>query len=170
MRITTEEMMDKLGVGYVIGPYETCPWSFYDEEQGITCAAEVRMGPDGDDVEAEVQMLYDDPPEGKSSMEPVCYIKATKASSTQWLITKPLIRGKPHDDDKIKNLEDKGMNFFMAIVQEIKMEKLPDIDQLIQQELHNRERAGGSAGQGGGGKSPRMKGAQLMGMTRGGGI
>lgn len=44
----------------MLHPYETQPWMMYDEEQGITCSAEVRIGPGAQDLEAEIQFLYDD--------------------------------------------------------------------------------------------------------------
>ncbi len=60
MRIALKELMEKLGVGYDLSPYETCPWMYYDDEKQITCSAEVRMGPGASDIEAEVQFLMDD--------------------------------------------------------------------------------------------------------------
>ena len=60
MRIVFSELMEKLGVGYDLSPYETCPWLVYDSEKGITCSAEVRAGPDLSDIEAELQFLYDE--------------------------------------------------------------------------------------------------------------
>lgn len=61
--------MEKLGVDHVLTPYETQPWMYYDEAQGITCSAEVRMGTRGDDVEAEVQFIKDEGEEGDSEGE-----------------------------------------------------------------------------------------------------
>lgn len=63
MRVTLDKLLEKLAVDRVLLPYETQPWFFYDSDQGITCSAEVRMGPGGDDLEAEIQFLYDIPPE-----------------------------------------------------------------------------------------------------------
>lgn len=60
MRVPLKELMEKLSVGYELSPYETCPWMHYDDEKQITCSAEVRMGPGGVDIEAEVQFLMDE--------------------------------------------------------------------------------------------------------------
>lgn len=60
MRVNYEELMQKLGVGYELSPYETRPWFVYSEEKGITCSAEVRAGPGLSDLEAEIQFLYDE--------------------------------------------------------------------------------------------------------------
>lgn len=59
MRIELEKILEKLGVDHVLSPYETAPWFHYDEDKGITCSAEVRMGPGGDDMEAEIQFIKD---------------------------------------------------------------------------------------------------------------
>lgn len=60
MRLPLNEMLEKLGIDRVLEAYETQPWLHYDEEQGITASAEVRMGPGQQDMEAEIQFLYDD--------------------------------------------------------------------------------------------------------------
>lgn len=60
MKMTLQELMEKLGVDRVLTPYEAQPWFLYEEDQGITCSAEVRVGPGYDDIETEIQFLYDD--------------------------------------------------------------------------------------------------------------
>lgn len=60
MRVTLDKLMEKLGVGRTLSPYETQPWVHYDADRGLTCSAEVRMGPGGQDVEAEIQFLKDE--------------------------------------------------------------------------------------------------------------
>ncbi|MCD8497488.1 MAG: hypothetical protein LRZ85_05050 [Alphaproteobacteria bacterium] len=54
-----DKIMEILGVDHVLTPYETQPWMFYHEGEGITCSAEIRMGGRGTDVEAEVQFIKD---------------------------------------------------------------------------------------------------------------
>ncbi len=68
MRVELKKLMETLGVGHVLSPYETYPWYLYDSVKGVTCSAEVRMGPGGEDVEAEIQLLYD---EGRAPEPPV---------------------------------------------------------------------------------------------------
>ncbi len=68
MRVELKKLLETLGVGHVLSPYETFPWFHYDPVKGVTCSAEVRMGPGGDDVEAEIQLLYD---EGRTPEPPV---------------------------------------------------------------------------------------------------
>ena len=60
MRVEIEKLMERLALDRVLYPYETQPWFYYDPDKGITCSAEVRMGPDGEDIEAEVQIVADD--------------------------------------------------------------------------------------------------------------
>jgi len=166
MRVTIAELMDKLGVGYVPGAYETCPWSYYDGEEGITCSAEIRMGPDSDEVEGEIQMMYDTPPEDKGPMEQICYLKAQPVSDGQWTVTVLRIRGEALQEE-IYDWEGKSCNFFAAVVRTINREAIPDIDELIESELHSRDRLADQRS-GGGGKSPRLRGAQVMGSKGGG--
>lgn len=56
--------MEKLGVARILTPYEAEPWLLYDEGRGITCSAEVRVGPGYEDIETEIQFLYDEYDEG----------------------------------------------------------------------------------------------------------
>jgi hypothetical protein len=165
MSFSKKDLMDKLGVGYELGPYETCPFSALDSEGGRTCSAEARMDPDGVELEAEIQMVYDSPPDGKPPMEQICLIKAKPIAGEEYIVTLR-IKGEPFGD-KIYNWQEKSLNFFRAVVQELQAGTIPDIDELIDREFHNRERMG-SQRQGGGGKAPKMKGGQLLGMKKGG--
>lgn len=166
MRITLKDLMDKLGVGYVLGPYETFPWSHYDSETGTTYSAEVRMGSDSDEVEAEIQKMYDTPPEGKPPMEPICYIRAVPASDQQWNVTALRIKGEPYGEG-MYGWEEKSCDFFAAVTQALTIGQLPDIDDLIDIHFHSRERMNDQRG-GGGGKSPKIRPAQLLNMKKGG--
>lgn len=69
MRLTVAKICEKLGLDRALMPYETQPWLHYDEDKGITCSAEVRMGPSGDDLEMEIQFLYDNPEEHEDEDE-----------------------------------------------------------------------------------------------------
>lgn len=168
MKLEKKELMDKLGVGYELGPYETYPWSCYDSASGQTCSAEVRMDPDGNELEAEVQMMYDSPPEGKAPMEQIFWILSNPTPSTgEWEIRDLKLRGGPLEEE-ILNWQEKACNFFGALVQELQLEEMPDIDELIDLHFHNRERLGDQR-QGGGGKQPKIRPNQLLDMKKGGG-
>lgn len=163
MRVTLKQFLELLGIGHVMSPYETCPWSYYDAEQGLTCSAEVRMGMESDEVEAEIQMLYDEPRNG-SGLEQIMWMRATPHSD-KWSPTQ--LRVKSIDDHlSIYDWETKSCKFFTACVQAIQMEEIPDIDELIDSIFHSRERMGGMRG--GSSKSPKIKPGQLMNMKKGG--
>lgn len=168
MRITLKELMDKLGAGYIPGPYETVPWSYYDSESGTTCSAELRMGIDGDEVEGEIQMLYDTPPEGKGTMELVCALRAAPSAGDQWTLAEFKIRGEAYGQDEY-NWEEKGCDFFQAVTAELVAERMPDIDDLLDECFRKRERFADQYG-GGGGKSPKIKPGALLGIKKGQGF
>lgn len=165
MRVELRELMDKLGVGYIMSAYETCPWSVYDGEKKMTCSAEVRMNSDGDEMEAELQMMRDKPTAGEHPVEQVLYLIAKPTVGTQWDVTGVKIRGDGNKDEMYA-FEEKAVDFFHACVQELKMDKVPDIDALIAQYIKDNERYGGS-GRGGGNKSPKIKPQALLGMKTG---
>jgi len=166
VRVPLKELLNGLGVPMEIGPYETYPWSCYDDGHEQTCSAEVRMGPDGLDVEAEIQIMYDGtPPAGTPPMQQICLIRA-RQNSGLWSVTDLSIHGKPHPRD-IYDWEGKSCRFFRAATQEMAMGVIPDFDRLIDEELHGREHAGDQQG-GGGGKRPKVNSNNLMGMRKGG--
>ena len=166
MQLRIDELMDKLGVGRVLGAYETQPWSFYDPVKGITCSAEVRMGMDNDEIEAEAQFFYDTPPAGKSSMEQVCLIHAKPISEGQWDAVLFRVRNEPYGLDKY-NWQEKCCLFFSLLVQSLQMEEVPDVDELLDEAFRGRDRGADQRGSGGG-KSPKIKPAALMNIKKGG--
>jgi hypothetical protein len=166
-RITINELMDKIGVGRVLGPYESQPWSAHDAEKGLTCQAEVRMGGGNDEIEAEAQMVYDTPPPGKPPMEHVCYIRLVPVSGGQWNVTALRVRGAPYGKD-IYNWEQKSCDFFNLIAQHLQRNQIPNIDELIEEAFASDERFRGTRG--GGGKSPKIKTSQLLDMKKGRGF
>jgi hypothetical protein len=161
MRATIDELMSKLGVGYVPGNYESIPWSHYDSEKGVTCSAEVRMGMDGDEVEAEIQFLYDTPPAGQdSTMDQICNLHVAPVNDGQWTTTSFNFRGQPYGRDAY-DWEEKACLFFQLVVQDIIAGKFPDVEELLDDAFHKRERFSANS-QGGGGKSPKIKPGQML--------
>jgi hypothetical protein len=167
MRLTLHELMEKLGVDRELSPYETFPWSASDPD-GRTCSAEVRMNPDGDEVEAEIQMLLDDPEPGKSPVEQVLWLKATPHVQTKWAVGQLRIRAE-NWENKVYNWEEKCCNFFRAVAAALALGNIPDIDELIEREMRAKERFGDQRG-GGAGKSPKIRPAQLLDMKKGQGF
>ena len=165
MRVPLKEMLDKMGVGYILSAYETCPWSAHDDEKGITCSAEVRMDSDGAELEAEIQMMYEDPEEGQEPVEQVFWLMAAPAVQDKWDVKSVKVRGEGNKDN-LYAFEEKSVDFFNACVQELKMGKVPDIDALIAQHIKKSERFGDNS-QGGGNKSPKIKPQALLGMKGG---
>jgi len=168
MRADLKQLMDKLGVGYVMAAYETCPWSTYDAEKGITCSAEVRMNNDGDEVEAELQLLFDTPESGKPPVEQSIFILCKPVIEGKWSPVSFRVRG---DDETncVYNWEEKCCNFFAACVQDIKMDTIPDIDAIMEREMAEHERFRGSRG-GAGSKAPKIRPQQVLGMKNGRGF
>lgn len=162
MKLSYRELMEKLGVGRPLSPYETQPWIHVDAAEGITASAEVRVNGDGDEVEAELQFMYDNPPAGKQACEQIAWIKIKPQLRLQGMwATSDLWVKKENYANKMYGWEEKGCNFFRACVREIKAERLPDIELLISRELSTREVFGGGAGEGSN-KSPQIKTNSLL--------
>lgn len=168
MRAPFKELMDKLGVGYELSIYETCPWSAYDPIKGVTAMAEVRMNNNGDEVEAEIQFLYDTPEAGKAPVEQMVWIFAKPVVQQLWAPT--IFQLKKKDESaNLYDWETKCCNFFRACVQDLKMDIVPDIDEIAERELGGDERFRDGR-QGGGSKAPKIKPQALLGMKGGRGF
>lgn len=169
MRTTLKELTDKLGVGQELSAYQTFPWSAYDDEKGVSCSAEVRMNSDANELEAEMQIMRDDPQEGELPFEHIYSMMAMPAAAGKWDVKRAIVKGKDNAED-IHGWAEKTVNFFHACVQELKMGKIPDIDEILKRELKDDERFGGKRGGGASRKSPKIKPQALLGMKNGGGM
>lgn len=168
MRIPLKELLDKLGVGYILSAYETCPWSAYDSEKDLTCSAEVRMNNDGDEIEAEMQFVRNNPQGDEVPIEQIFWLIAKPAVGDKWEVKMVKIRGKDESDGTY-NWTEKAVKFFEACVQELKMNKVPDIDEIMAKTLKSNERYGGTDS-GGSSKAPKIKPQALLGMKGGRGF
>ncbi len=168
MRVELKELMDKIGVGYVLSPYETCPWSTHDVIKGITASAEVRMNNDGDEVEAELQFLNERTKDGELPVEQIVWIYCKPVAQGKWSPTVFRLKGKD-ESIELYDWELKCCNFFRACVQDIKMGIIPDIDEIAERELGGDERFR-DARRGGGSKAPKIKPQALLGLKNGRGF
>ena len=195
MRVELEELLQKLGVNYILAPYETMPWVHYDEEKGITCSAEVRMGPTAEDIEAEIQLLRDedatddegeeegggigsmeipDPNEQKSEganivppggRKQVLWMRADAAVQNQWGPKLLRVNDKNYVNE-FHNWEGKGCDLFRSTIESLQMGEIPDFDDLIDENMQDDSMYGGGRRGRIGRKSPNVKPGQLLGMKK----
>ena len=167
MKATFRELMDKLGVPHEMSPYETYPFNVYDGVKGVTCSAEARMGMDANEVEGEIQLMYDNPPDGTPPMQQIIWFSVKPMiGGGSWSTKDGRLKGQPIDLT-IYDWEEKCCALFGSVTRFLKQDEIPDIDELIDEVFNARERFNGQYG-GGGGKSPKIKPGQLLGMKKGG--
>jgi hypothetical protein len=162
MKLSYQDIMNKLGVGRPLNVYETQPWLTYDGEKGITCEAEVRCNHDQTEVEAELQLMFDTPKEGQRPVEQMCLIKVErqKRLNNQYTVVSCLIKGEEWKG-KLYDWETKSCNFFRLCVKEIKADKIPDIDAIEKKEMKDSGNYGSNQGDGSN-KAPKINASQLM--------
>lgn len=171
MRIELDKMLEKLGVSYVLSPYETMPWVHYDDIKGETCSAEVRMGPSGDDVEAEIQIIKDETDDDGSDdsstggREQIMWMRADATSQDQWGPKQLRIKDKDYVND-FAGWEEKGCEFFRAVIEALQMGEIPNFDDLIDEHMKDDSFYGGGRRGRIGRKSPNVKPGQLLGMKK----
>jgi hypothetical protein len=168
MRATLKEMCEMLGAFQILGPYELVPWSASDATKGQTISAEVRMNPDGDELEAEIQIIHDTPQAGGASVEQFLWLCATPHVQDKWSVKTLRIKNEIWNN-KVYNWEEKACNLFRATVTQIEQGFVPDMEEMIEKHIRSKERFGDQRGSGGG-KSPKIKPAQLLDMKKGQGF
>lgn len=151
-----------------MGPYETCPWSAHDGEKGITCNAEVRMNEDANLLEAEVMLIFDTPPAGGTPIDLVFRIDCKPVTGDMWEAFRLTVRG-ADKTNSFHEWDKKAFSLFSACVQELKMDKVPDIEELLKKELREEDESGTNS-RGGGSKAPKIKPQSLLGMKGGRGF
>jgi hypothetical protein len=165
MREALKDLLHMLGVGYVLGPYETCRWAVTDEKAGgRTMDAEVRMDPDAGELEAEIQMMYENPSSGQPPFEQLFWLKAVPHQLDAWDIQALRI----HGEDKVGsvyNWEEKCCHVMRRVSETLAHDEIPDFDAIVDQEMNARERFADQVG--GGSKSPKIKPAEILNMKKG---
>jgi hypothetical protein len=177
MRMALKDLMEKLGVGRIMQPYETNPWFHYDADKGITCSAEVRVGPGASDIETEIQYLHDETGEagetegeaasgGPKPPQQIMLMRILPNGDGTWTTKYLRVNG---DDymNKVYNWEEKGCNFFRAFIEALQMSVLPNLEELIETELGDDDEFGGGRRGRVGRKSPGIKPGALLGMKKG---
>ncbi len=146
MRIEYKELMEKLGVGYELSPYETRPWFLHDEEKAITCSAEVRIGPGLADVELEIQFLHDEEntdndKESYYDPEQIMMMRFLPTKDMLWSASLMLVKGEGYEN-QIYNWGERGAEFFCSCIGALQMGEIPDIDELIKTLLTDSKSGG----------------------------
>ncbi len=151
MRVEYKELMEKVGAGHELAPYETRPWFLHDSETGITCSAEIRVGPGASDVELEIQFLNDeesasndDGDDGNyGEPEQIMLMRFLPTKDQIWVESLMIVKGEDYAG-KIYNWGERGCEFFYACIGALQMGEIPDIDELIETVLTD-----GRSGRGG---------------------
>lgn len=167
MRKTFKEVMNMLSVPKVLGPYETWPWSHYDEATQTSISAEVRMGAQDDSVEAEIQVIRDDPKDGEAPFECLLWVIVERRKDDQWCTTSLTHKGQPHPQD-IYDWEQRALKVFARCAVLLNQSIMPNFDEIFQEEFKSNDRFG-SKGGAGGSKSPIVRPEALLDMRKDGG-
>lgn len=147
MRVPYNQLMEKLGTGHVLSPYETRPWFVYDDSQSLSCSAEVRVGPSAIDVEAEIQFLHDEPDARYASErdyggpERIFLMRFTPNREGQWSPEFLLVKGEQLSQS-LSNWEERGCEFFIHFIGALQMDEIPDVDEMIENLLTDDSRGG----------------------------
>ncbi|MBX2834180.1 MAG: hypothetical protein KTR28_04315 [Micavibrio sp.] len=167
MREPIDKILQKLGVARPLAAYEAQPWFLHDEDKGMTCSAEVRMGPGARDAEAEIQLLKDeldaDEESGAEGREQVLFMRFEPLTGDLWSPKVLRVRGEDFYN-AFFDWEGKGCKFFKLTIEALQMGEIPDFEAMADANMvDDSEKGGGRRGRIGR-KSPSAKNA--IGMKR----
>ena len=166
MRVPFKELLEKCGVFRVLSAYETNPWFHYDDDEGITCSAEIRVGPDAKEAEAEIQYLYDDPAKHeKTNPDQIFIMRMAPVKDDLWSPHFLKVKGEDYVN-ALSEWEKKGCEIFLSCIQSLQMGELPDIDALVKKHLGD-DGSGRTGGGRIGRKSPKINASNVLGMKKG---
>lgn len=163
--MTLKEFMDKLGVGYVLHAYETYPWSHYDPESETTVNADIAVNSDGDEVEAQILYIKDNPKEDEQALNLVLWLRLVPYTGEQWKMADLKIKGEDHKN-KTYDWEANACDVFRICTQKIQNGEIPDFDEIVKEEFFKGSQGGQRGGRGGGKKSPKINPEQMPGLGR----
>lgn len=151
-----KDILDKMGVPYVMGPYETKLWTHTDPEKEITVSADIAMNPDGDELESQIVFFYEKPPEGKKSTDLVFKSVARPKTQEKWGFARLDVNGE-NFMEKVPDWEKNTCDFFRVCCQVIQKGEIPDIEEILDDEFFKGGRYRSGRGGGGGGRKMAMK-------------
>lgn len=165
MRVKITELMELLGVGYELVPYEAfrCDCSRTGSDKG-TMVAEVFMGDGGDEIEAVIHELKSD--DENSFPEQLMWLRAClQETDSMWDVKNLKIKG-DDQEECMYDWQTKSCKLFGACVAEIMLDQYPDFDVLLKEHMQDKEAF--SSGGRGGRKAPKAKMDKVLGMKAGG--
>ncbi len=166
MRVSLNELLKKLGIEEELAPYESRFWFHSDDSEALSCSAEVRMGPENTDLEAEIQLLQQNVSEGQKPQEQVLIMRALPVTKTEWGPKYLIIQGHNYTNE-FYDWEGKGCAFFTDCIQSLQMGEIPDFDELVDKHMQDDERSGRGKRGKIGRKSPSVNPNTLLGIKKG---
>lgn len=155
------EIFENLGIIRMLGPYESVPFMCVDDEAELICEAEVRFSGDEDEIEAEIQLVHQNPKTGQKPLEIIYWMRAIPHSGRNFIISHAKLKGKDLAITQ-KDWGEKGCHFFKLCAEKILEDKIPDFDEIEEKvmrgtsDFFGRASAGGSSS-----RSPKINTQEL---------
>ena len=165
MPMPVKEYLSKMGIDHPLHPYETVPWSHYDADEEITANADIAMNAGGDEIEAELLYIRDNPDEGQAPVELMMWMKIIPYNKEDWKTAALKVKGEDHAG-KTYDWEVNACDVFRKCKNLIQAGQIPDFDDIFEQEFFKGGSGGRRGGRGGGKKSPKINPEAMPGMGR----
>lgn len=145
MRDTLDKLVQKMGIGQTISPYETIPYDFFNEKNDMDFIAMVSLTGKRGDFYAEVQVIQHVDGQESPKFNQVFFMHAKHEHKDIYLVDYMRILGRPISG-VYKGWFPKGARFFSQCVTHINKKVMPDFEMIYQTCFGDEKKGGGYSG------------------------
>ncbi len=165
MRIKKTELLSQMGIDEDLEPFETIPVDYFDSERGVDFCSSISMSGDGNEIEAEIQMIeHLDEEKLRFRQVFALYAKRERPREEMFIVELMRIREQIVSGQKMNWLKN-GCRFFKMCLSHIKKGMIPDFDVLYKASFGEEQSGKGEFWSGGRGsrnlkndkQPPKMK-------------
>lgn len=167
MRVTLEQLMNKIGVEADLRPYETIPFDYFNPERGLDVMAEVSLAGDGDGINIEIQQI-EHGADGKTNVRQILQLQLEREATGMFMATSLRYNGQILSGKK-RNWFEGACRFIKQSIALLKKGTAPEFETIYKATIDEAE---GNATAGGSGGGRALKGDKAVNKPpgRGGGI
>lgn len=163
MRVSLEQLMNKIGVEGTLRPYETIPFDYFNPDKGLDVMAEVSLSGDGGEINVEIQQI-EHGADGKTNFRQILQLQLEREPTGTFMATSLRHNGQLLSGKK-RNWFEGACRFAKQSIALLKKGTVPDFEAIYKATIDEAE---GNATAGGSGGGRALKGDKAVNKPPGG--
>lgn len=160
MRLKRNEILSKMCVFRELEPYGSEQWAVFSDKLDASCTAQVRASSDGEQIEADIMVTYNEPRPNMPAYVQIMWFKAELQPTGFYVVKECRIQ----NENKVNSCFEwtqKSMRFFALTVQQLEQGNLPDFKDIADVAFKDEGQWADMWGDGGG-RQPKFKSEMMM--------